>query len=113
MPQFALEVLKEYQKVTGRNSGFIFLTSKSTPISPRNLLRHYYNVLDRADVPRIRFHDLRHTAATILLKQNVHPKKVQELLGHSSIVLTLDTYSHIIQGMHDEAAEKMDELFRR
>jgi integrase len=62
------------------------------------------------DLPKIRFHDLRHTAATLTFKQGVHPKIVQERLGHSSIVLTMDTYSHVIPSMQSNAAEKMDSL---
>ena len=54
-------------------------------------------------------YDLRHTCATLLLARNVHPKYVQELLGHASITLTLDTYSHVLPGMGDEAAGAMDE----
>jgi hypothetical protein len=59
----------------------------------------------------VRVHDLRHTAATYLLSLGTHPKKVQELLGHSSILLTLDTYSHVLPSMHQEIAAQMDKLF--
>jgi integrase len=58
----------------------------------------------------IRFHDLRHTAATLMLQQGIHPKVVQERLGHSAISLTLDTYSHVLPSMQEEAAKAMDEL---
>jgi integrase len=64
----------------------------------------------RAGLPRIRFHDLRHTAATVLLEQNVHPKLVQEMLGHATIAVTLDLYSHVTPAMHDEAAAKMERV---
>jgi integrase len=70
-----------------------------------------HQALERAGLPRIRVHDLRHTAATLLLSQGVHPKVVQELLGHSSITLTLDTYSHVLPGLHADAAARMDALF--
>lgn len=68
------------------------------------------SVLQGAGVPRIRFHDLRHTAATLLLEQGEHPKVVQEMLGHSQIGLTLDTYSHVTPGMHRKAADTFDRL---
>ena len=58
----------------------------------------------------IRFHDLRHTHATLLLAAGVHPKVVQERLGHSQISLTLDTYSHVIPSLQDEAAEQFDKI---
>ena len=67
-------------------------------------------LIERAGLPRMRFHDLPHTAATLLLAQGVHPKIVQEMLGHSTISLTLDTYSHVIPGLQAEAAEKMEAL---
>ncbi|MBA2326573.1 MAG: tyrosine-type recombinase/integrase [Actinobacteria bacterium] len=57
----------------------------------------------------MRFHDLRHTCATLLLHAEVHPKVVQEMLGHSSIAITLDIYSHVVPGMQEEAARRMQE----
>jgi integrase len=67
--------------------------------------------LRHAGLPDIRVHDLRHTAASLLLLKGTHPKVVQEMLGHSTITLTLDTYSHVAPGLHAEAAKKMDSLF--
>jgi integrase len=67
-------------------------------------------LLGEAYLPTIRFHDLRHTAATLLLGRDVNPKKVSEMLGHSTVAITLDTYSHVLPGMHRQAAEIMDEL---
>jgi integrase len=66
--------------------------------------------MDALDVPRIRFHDLRHTHATLALRAGVHPKVVQERLGHSDIAITLNTYSHAIPAMQEEAAEKVAAL---
>ena len=60
-------------------------------------------------MPDIRFHDLRHTCATLLLSRGVHGKLVQELLGHATIAVTLDTYSHVLPGMGDGLADAMDE----
>lgn len=70
----------------------------------------YKPLLKRAGLPSIRFHDLRHTSATMLLAQGVHPKVVQERLGHSQISLTMDTYSHVMPGMQKDAAGKLDSL---
>ena len=58
-----------------------------------------------------RFHDLRHTCATLLLTKGVHPKIVQELLGHSSISITLDTYSHVLPNMQEKAVRAMEDIF--
>ena len=63
-----------------------------------------------AGLPDVRFHDLRHTAATLMLQNGIHPKVVQERLGHSDISMTLNTYSHVMPGMQEEAAGKLDEL---
>jgi integrase len=69
-------------------------------------------VLKDAGLPDVRFHDLRHSAATILLSMGVHPKVVQEILGHSQISMTLDTYSHVLPSMQQEAMDKLDDLFK-
>ena len=63
-----------------------------------------------AGLARIRFHDLRHTAASLLLGRGIHPKIVSEMLGHSTIAITLDTYSHVIPTMQRQAAEAMDAI---
>lgn len=65
--------------------------------------------MQQAELPNVRFHDLRHTCATLLLGKGAHVKLVQELLGHSTIAVTLDTYSHVLTGMGDGLADTMDE----
>lgn len=110
LSEYALSVLKEYN--TG-GMGLIVTTASGKPVSPRNLVRHFKLMLEREGLPNIRFHDLRHTAATFLLKENVHPKVVQEMLGHSSIQITLDVYSHLLPSMQSEAAGKMDGIFKQ
>lgn len=71
----------------------------------------FEGLLQKARLPRIRFHDLRHTCATLLLGKGVQPKLVQELLGHATISITLDTYSHVLPGMGDRTASAMEETF--
>jgi integrase len=68
----------------------------------------FYAALDGAGILRVRFHDLRHTGATLALMQGVHPKVVSDMLGHGSVGLTLDTYSHLLPAMHQQAAASMD-----
>lgn len=112
IPSFANNVLLEYMHPLKRNQGLIFVTGNNTPISPRNLIRHFKSALKEANLPEIRFHDMRHTHASLLLAAGVHPKLVQERLGHSQISLTLDTYTHVIPNMQDGVAEKIDDLLR-
>ena len=77
----------------------------------RYLGKLFTQLLKDAGLPHMRFHDLRHSAATILLGMNVHPKVVQELLGHSNISTTMDTYSHFLPSMQKDAMDGLDDLF--
>jgi integrase len=95
-----------------RDNNLVFPSSIGTPMGPRNLLRHFKLTLNKAGLPAIRFHDLRHTAASLMLQQGIHPKVVQERLGHSKISGTLDMYSHVLPSLQAEAAEKIDELIQ-
>ena len=119
LSQRALESLRSHRKrqleeqtgaVEERFTGLVFITGNGTPYTCTNLLSQRFRpLLKRAGLPAAtRFHDLRHTCATMLLKMGQHPKYVQELLGHASISITLDTYSHVIEGMGDGLADAMD-----
>jgi len=89
----------------------VFSDSKGGPLRKGNLLRRsYWPLLKRARLARVRVHDLRHTSASLLLAAGVHPKVVQERLGHSSITVIMDTYSHVLQGMQKDAATRLDSL---
>jgi integrase len=93
-----------------QENGLVFTSQFGTPLNRHNLTqRSFRPLLAKADLPQIRFHDLRHTCATILLSKGVHAKFVQELLGHATIAITLDTYSHVLPGMSDGLAAAMDE----
>jgi integrase len=93
-----------------QDNGLVFPTTTGTTMSCTNLLgRHFKPLLKKAGLPAIRLHDLRHTCATILLMAGKHPKYVQELLGHASISITLDTFSHVIEGMDGGLADAMGE----
>ena len=92
--------------------GLIFSTQTGAIVSPENLVKRSFKpLLKRAGLPEIRFHDLRHTCATTLLGRSVHPKLVQELLGHATVAMTLDTYSHYLPSMGDQAGGAMGEAF--
>jgi integrase len=90
--------------------GLVFAGEGGGFINPSNLRqRSLAPLLKRAGLPQITFHDLRHTCASLLFQRNVHPKFVQELLGHASVAITLDTYSHMLPGMGGEAADAIGE----
>jgi integrase len=91
-----------------RNGDFVFTTGIGTPIEPRNVARAFDEIVTAAKLPRIRVHDLRHTAATLLLAQGVHPRVVMELMGHSQIAVTMNTYSHVVPALRKEAADTMN-----
>lgn len=90
------------------DDGLIFSSEIGTTLNPENLVKRSFKpLLKKAGLPEIRFHDLRHTCATLLMGRGVHPKLVQELLGHATIAMTLDTYSHYLPSMGDQASGAM------
>ena len=120
LPELALSSLRRHRKsqleermrLAGlwKEHDLVFTTGVGTPMSRADLVtRSFKPLLRHAGLPEIRFHDLRHTCATLLLSRGVHAKLVQELLGHATIAVTLDTYSHVLPGMDDALANTMDE----
>jgi integrase len=92
-----------------QDANLVFASEVGTPVEATNLIRRSFRpLLLRAGLPQIRFHDLRHTAATLLLGQGVHPKVASEMLGHSSISITLDLYSHVTPTMQQTAVDALD-----
>ncbi len=89
------------------DSGYVFTKENGEPLHPQTVSRSFEAALTEAKLPRIRLHDLRHTHATLALAANVHPKVVSERLGHATVSITLDTYSHAIPAMQEEAAERI------
>ncbi len=117
----AAEALKSHRKcqneerlrcrTSWKDHGLVFPSRKGTPMNAKNLTaRSFKPILERARLPNIRLHDLRHTCATLLLSRGVHPKFVQELLGHATIAITLDTYSHVLPSMSGETASAMESV---
>ncbi|MBE9512856.1 MAG: site-specific integrase [Chloroflexi bacterium] len=96
-------------KVLG-DSDLVFTYVDGKALDPKVISHNCAKILKRAGLPHIRFHDLRHTHATLLLKAGVHPKIVSERLGHANIGITLDTYSHVLPGLQEKAAERFDEM---
>lgn len=91
--------------------GLVFTNELGGIIEPRNLTRKFYSLVKAADIPKANLHSLRHSFATRLLEMGESPKVVQELLGHSSITLTLDTYSHVMPELKKSAVDKLSGLF--
>jgi integrase len=96
-----------------QENGLVFASETGAPLDRRAVTsRRFKPLLKRAGLPHFRFHDLRHTCATLLLTKNVNPKVVSEMLGHSSIAITLDTYSHVLPNMQDSAARALEDALR-
>lgn len=120
LPQVCLSALAEHKAAQDeeralagsrwQDSEFVFATRIGSPLEPRNLSRAHDQILAMAKLPHSRIHDLRHTAATLLLSQGVHPRVVMELLGHSQIAVTMNTYSHVVPALRKEAANQMDAI---
>ncbi|MGP8081150.1 MAG: tyrosine-type recombinase/integrase [Dehalococcoidales bacterium] len=94
------------------DSELVFCHVDGSPLVPDTVSAAWGRAIRRSGLKVIRFHDARHSHASLLLKQGVHPKVVQERLGHSSIQVTLDTYSHVVPGMQQMAASRLDDIFK-
>ena len=86
----------------------VFTSIDGKPFRPNTVTRVWHEAAKKAGVKDIRLHDARHTHASIMLKRGIHPKIVQERLGHSSIQMTLDTYSHVAPGLQQKAADAFE-----
>ncbi len=104
----AIEVLKEQKEKT--NDEYVFPSPNGGPISPDSVNNMLHRVLDRAGIPKVRFHDLRHTFATLALQNGVDIKTVSGMLGHFSAGFTLDTYAHVTTTAQKEAAATMENI---
>jgi integrase len=115
LPVIAIEALQAHRRqmfAEGRMATWVFCNRNGGLAQRHNFLkREFRPLLEQAELPLIRFHDLRHTAATLLLSQGVHPKVVQERLGHAQVGITLDTYSHVLPSLQKETAARLDLMF--
>ncbi|HXQ26813.1 MAG TPA: tyrosine-type recombinase/integrase [Candidatus Acidoferrales bacterium] len=121
-PEFVRDLLIEQRRqvvenraLAGENwkeNGLVFPSEIGTPLDERNVLRRFQKICEENGLPKLRLYDLRHTHASLLIHEGVHPKKISERLGHSSIKLTMDTYGHLFEGSDRDSAEKMERLFR-
>ncbi len=121
LPDFVMEALKQHrvQQLECRlkdgtdwqEQDYVFTGLKGGPLNPRYILKLFDKLLKEAGLPHMRFHDLRHSAATLLLRMGVNAKVVQEILGHSNISMTMDVYSHVLPSMHKDAMGKWDDEF--
>jgi len=93
-----------------KDDDLVFGTHDGKPLRPNTVSRAWTVLAAHAGLKVIRLHDARHTHASLMLKQGVHPKIVQERLGHASIQVTLDTYSHVAPGLQEAAAESFDKM---
>ena len=118
LPQITIHALKKHRVETAKillrlgtgwnENGLVCARLDGSPINPNTLTSGFASLMRRTDIPKVTFHGLRHTHATQLFKEGVHPKIVQERLGHSTVAVTLDLYSHVMPGMQEDAAKKVD-----
>jgi integrase len=118
LPQITAEVLRRHRRSQGElrrlagaewdNRDFIFTASAGQPLDHRNVQRSFKRVLRHARMPKMRFHDLRHSCASLLLAQHVDPRVIMETLGHSRISVTMDMYAHVMPALKRDAADAMD-----
>jgi integrase len=119
-PRFVADLLvseiheaREMRLLVGESwqeNGLLFPSQVGTPLEDRNVLRRFQNMCEASGLPKLRLYDLRHTHASLLIHEGVHPKKISERLGHSSIKLTMDTYGHLFEGSDRDSEEKMQKL---
>ena len=90
--------------------GWMFTNDEGLPIHPHSFSQAFNRIVARADVPRVRLHDVRHTHGTLLIKEGIPVKVVSERLGHANPAFTIDTYQHVLPGMQTEAARIFEDL---
>lgn len=112
MPDLACEALIEHRQNT-MGTGRLFTTAKGTPFSARNILKYFQRELERLGVPKIPFHNPRHSRASYHLAAGTSPRFVQELRGHTTVAFTLRKYSHLLPGVAEEAAEKLNQTLAK
>lgn len=124
LPAIALEALRAHKvrqleerlkagpAWQGWDHDLVFTTTIGTPLEARSIVRHFHKLLQKAGLPRMPFHNLRHTAASLLLAQGLDIRVVQQVLGHSQIALTANLYAHVMPVLLKEAAARMDALLR-
>ena len=103
---------REAAATSWRSTDFVFTTVRGEPLDGTAVTHSFQRLLRRAGLPRMRFYDLRHGCASLLLAEGVHPRVVMETLGHSGIGLTMNTYSHVSAALQREAANRIDGVFR-
>jgi integrase len=123
MPSMIAEQLREHEKRqvaeklwAGSNwqeNGLVFANRVGQPTQARRVIEQFHQALAHAGLRRVRFHDLRHSCATLLLVQGVSPRVVMEVLGHSEIALTMNAYSHVVPELQREAAQRMQAILER
>lgn len=121
LPAFAIDSLRSHKARqlemslfnadVWQKNDFVFTSSIGTPADPRNLRRTLHRIVEDHNLPKLRFHDLRHTCATLLLAQGTDARTIMETLGHSQITLTMNTYSHVMPSLKRDAADRMDAVF--
>jgi len=114
-PRLAMPLIRKIEMTmlgaTFHDDELVFSHLNGDPLLPNTVTHTWIKLVRQTDLKPIRLHDARHTHASIMLQQGIHPKIVQERLGHANITVTLDTYSHVIPGLQEAAAKLFDDAF--
>lgn len=123
IPSIAIDALRKHRVAQGElrlrlglgrdDDALVVARPDGLPVQPRTLTHEFARLVRRVDVPRVRFHDLRHSHMTHLLQAGINPKIASERAGHASVSITLDVYSHVLPGMQEDAAAKVDAALRK
>jgi integrase len=116
LDETTVQVLREHQELhsaQGLGGELVFARADGSPLLPHSVSKAFRAATVAAGLPRVRLHDLRHTHASLGLQAGLHPKVISERLGHSTVAITLDTYSHVVPALDEQAAETIASLLRR
>jgi len=123
MPSMIAEQLRAHEKrqvaeklwagSQWHETGLVFANRAGEPTQARRVIEQFHEALAHIGLHRVRFHDLRHSCATLLLVQGISPRVVMEVLGHSEIALTMNAYSHVVPELQREAAQRMQTILER
>jgi integrase len=115
LPRMVADELEAHWKASTFRAAddYVFASTAGTPLEARNMIREVFEpAMRRAKLPRVRFHDLRHSYASVLIEQGAHPKVISDQLGHASVQITMDRYSHLFDGAYSDVNDELEQAWK-